>query len=204
MDGIAQRFLQAGELRRDLSRGLPEDALGKPHVLGVRAVFVDAQDPVVLADVRVAGPALEATGAGDVRLGRDVIPNGDRRHAGTGLDDLAAQLMPDDARRADAALGPFVPAVDVVIGPAEGRGQNLHDHLPRAGRRFGNVQQLQPRGSLRLDQCAHATFLPVSYYSRRRGFSRTVPSCGASVGLIRRAPVVSSFPGMFVTLPPSR
>src|SRR2546422_4646793 len=87
-----------------------------------------------------------------MRLGRDVVPDGDRRHPRAGLDDLAAQLMADDARRVDTALGPFVPAVDVVIGPAEGRGQDPHDHLPRAGRRLGNVQQLQPRGRLRLDQ----------------------------------------------------
>ena len=139
MDGIPQRFLQAGKLRRDFPRGLPEDALGKPHELGVGPVLIDAQYPVVLADVRVACPALKAHGARDMRLGRDIVPDGDRRHPRAGLDDLAAQLMADDARRVDAALGPFVPAVDVVIGPAEGRGQDPHDHLPRAGRRFGNV-----------------------------------------------------------------
>src|SRR5207245_9291373 len=107
------------------------------------------------------------------------------------------------ARRVDTALGPFVPAVDVVIGPAEGRGQDPHDHLPRAGRRLGNVQQLQPRGRLRLDQRTHASFLPVPYYTHRRGFSRTARSCPACGGRLRPAPAASSSPGTCVTPPPS-
>jgi len=33
MHGVSQRFLQTGELGRDIARRLPEDPLREPHIL---------------------------------------------------------------------------------------------------------------------------------------------------------------------------
>ncbi len=155
VDGVAQRLLQAGQFRGNLARGLPEHALREPHKFGVRAVHVDAQDAVVLADVRVAGPALEAHAAGDVRLGRDIVADGDHRDVRPDFHHFTAQLMADDAGRVNAALRPLVPSVDMVVGSAQRRGYDAHNHLAGPGLRLGNIQQLQAGSGLCFDQCAH-------------------------------------------------
>ena len=76
-DGIAHRFLDGRDLRREPLTG-PDVAHRQDDVFGERAVGVDAQDPQVAADVRATRPALVARAVDEVRLGGDQGSRDDR------------------------------------------------------------------------------------------------------------------------------
>ena len=81
---------------------------------------VDAEDPRPLAEVRVAGAAVEAHTAGDVALGRDVVADLGVPDGGPDLDDLYVTT-------ANPSGDPAVPD-----GTARGEGSR------RGGRRCGS------------------------------------------------------------------
>lgn len=64
IDGIAQRFLQASQLGGNVRGCFPENGFGEHDVVGKRPVQIDAENPVVLAHVGLAGAALKAGAAG--------------------------------------------------------------------------------------------------------------------------------------------
>jgi hypothetical protein len=78
IDGIAQRFLQASQLRRNVRGRLPEHGFREHDVVGKRAIQIDAENPVVLAHVGLAGAALKAGAAGQMRFGRDIVAHASR------------------------------------------------------------------------------------------------------------------------------
>src|SRR5437870_940692 len=118
MDGVAQRLLQASKFRGNLGGRFPEDALRQPDMLRIRPVKIDPQNSIVLANVRVAGPALKAHAACQMRFGCDVVAYLHRGDPRPEVDDMAAHLVPDDSRRMDSSLRPFIPTINVIIGAA--------------------------------------------------------------------------------------
>src|SRR5207248_9140360 len=66
---------------------------GHGDVLRERAVAVHTDDAGVLADVAVAGAALETVSAHDMALGGDELPGPELRHPAAHRDDLAGELV---------------------------------------------------------------------------------------------------------------
>src|SRR5439155_2587237 len=79
---------------------------GHDDVLGERPVAVHADDAGVLADVAVAGAALQAVAAHDVTFGRHELAGLEARHAVADRHDLARELVPHDHGWTDAAFRP--------------------------------------------------------------------------------------------------
>ena len=140
---------------RDGRIELPDVGLGDDDVLGEGAVGVDADDLHVLADVRLAGAALQALAAGDVHLGGDEVAF---LHAGDifadGLDG-AAELVAGNERGMNAALRPLVPLIDVQVGAANGRDFDLDQDFVRTECGIGNFADLCARSGLRLYDSKH-------------------------------------------------
>src|SRR5207248_915763 len=121
--------LHARQLRRDFGRGLPADAFRQANVLSEGAVAIQPQDRIVLANVPVAGSALETFAASYVRLRRHAVADFDRGYPLADRDNFAVHLMPENPGRLDALLGPIVPAIDVAVRPAHGRGAYLKNRF---------------------------------------------------------------------------
>ena len=115
---IAERFLNRGQLRWNLGRRFPQHAFRQDDVLGKGSIAVHAENAIISAHVRLAGPALEADSACQMRFGRHIVANFDEGNIGADLHDFPAHFMSDNARRLNAAVGPFVPIVNVGIGAA--------------------------------------------------------------------------------------
>ncbi len=152
---VAQRIENGRVLRRDGRIELPDIRLGNDDVLGEGAVGVDADDLHVLADVRLAGAALQALAAGHVHLGGDEVA---RLHAGHFVAhgfDGAAELVAGNERRMNAALRPLVPLVNVQVGAADGGHLDLDQDVGAAELRLGNFADFRARRGLRLNNGKH-------------------------------------------------
>src|SRR5437867_6252204 len=142
MDGIAQRLLQASKFRGNLGGCFPEDALRQPDIFRIRPVKVDPQNSTALANMRVAGSTLKANPTRQMRFGSDIVSHLDRGDPGPEIDDMAAHLVPDDSRRMDPSLRPFIPTINVIIGAAQRGGGNPHNYLAGPCLRHGNILKL--------------------------------------------------------------
>ena len=80
-----------------------------------------------------------------------------RRQALPDLDHRAGELVPHRLRdaRADPALRPLVPLVDVDVGAADRRGRDLDQRLVRSDDRDRHLPQLRPFARGRLDDRPH-------------------------------------------------
>src|SRR6185436_3772287 len=112
------------------------------HELREGAVLVQAVDLRADADVAVAGTALRALAADDVHLRGDVVADGDALAVGALADllDEAAELVAVNARRLHGVLDRRIPVVDVLVGPADGRGGDADEDLVRAGGGVGALR----------------------------------------------------------------
>jgi hypothetical protein len=79
---------------------------------------IDADDFHVLADVGLAGAALQALAAGDVHLGGNEVAFFNAGHFIAESGDLAAKFMARNQRGMNPVLGPAVPVINVQIGAA--------------------------------------------------------------------------------------
>src|SRR5262245_38279025 len=104
MHGIAKGIEEGGDLRRNLRRDQPEVSGGDDHILGKRAVLVDANAFGMGAEMAPAGPAVAADAAGDMALSRDTVAHLVALDAGAERRDIADEFMADDERRLDRAL----------------------------------------------------------------------------------------------------
>ena len=156
MHCIPQRIQQRGVLGRNRRRQLPDVALGNDGVARERPVRIHAQNPHVLADVRLADAALHALAAGHVHLRRNQVALFHRSHAATHSGHSARELVARNQRRMDAPLRPWVPVEDMQVGPANAGSLHPHQHLAGAGRRNRNLAQLDAGRS-------------VSFYYRLHG-----------------------------------
>ena len=118
MNSVSEWFLQAREFRGNIRRCFPESTFRKSDMFRTGAIEINSEDSIILADVPIARPALKARPTCQMRFSGDVIANRDGRNAAAKLHDLTAQLVTDDSRWMDSSLGPCVPAIDMIIGPA--------------------------------------------------------------------------------------
>ena len=134
---------------------LPDVGLGNDDVFCERAVGVDADDLHMLADVRLAGAALQALAAGHVHLGGNEVAflnAGDFFAEGF---DLAAELVSGDERRMNAALRPLVPLINVQVGAADGGDFDFDQHIIASKGRNLNVPDLCAGRGLRFYHSEH-------------------------------------------------
>ena len=73
IDGIPERLLDRGILRRNGLGRVPEDVLRQHDIVRKGSITVHAEDLVVAADVRLAGTALKTRSTREVRLCGDVV-----------------------------------------------------------------------------------------------------------------------------------
>src|SRR5271157_989701 len=156
-------FLRDGRIE------LPDIRLGNDDIFGEGAVGVHADDLHMLADVRFAGAALQALAAGHVHLGGNEIAFLDARYFVTDRFDRAAELVPGNQRRMNAALCPLVPLVNVQVGAAYGRHLDLDQYVGQAKLRFGNFADLRARRGLRLYHGKHRIWHESGSSAAERG-----------------------------------
>ena len=142
MDGVTERI----EDRRDLvwNRVVEPPDVDRRHcdVVCERAVRVDADDHHALADVGLTRPAEQTGAARNMPLGRHTLANGETAHRGTECLDRPDELVPDDKRRLNPALGPGVPGVDVVVRPADPGFAHADQYVGRSDPRHGDLAQI--------------------------------------------------------------
>ncbi len=114
MKRVPQGIHHGADRRRCGAEGHDVDG-GHGYELGKGAVAVHADDPSLLADMAVPGPALATVTANDVALRRDQLARRKlvRRHLGSDLRDLSGELVSDYEGRLHASPGPVVPVRDV-------------------------------------------------------------------------------------------
>ena len=113
VNSIAQRIENRRVFRWNGGIKLPDIRFWNDDVFRKSAVGIDADDLHVLADVRLAGAALQALAAGHVHFGGNEIAF---LYAGDFVAEcgyLAAKFVPGNQRRVNAALRPAIPVVDM-------------------------------------------------------------------------------------------
>ena len=123
--------------------GVEAPDVGRRHGDEIReaSVAVDADDPGVGADVRVAGPAEQAVAVDDVAFGRHAVADLDIGDERARLDDVTGELVADDDRRFDASLGPVIPGVDVYVRAAHAGAPDADEDLIRPNRGFRHFRE---------------------------------------------------------------
>src|SRR4051812_32474415 len=106
MDCVAKWLLGGGDRRRQLGVVTPGIAGRDRDILREAARPIHADDLDIAADMGIAGAAGVTVPADDMRLGRDIIANVDRRDLIADSDDIATELVAKDHRRVEAAARP--------------------------------------------------------------------------------------------------
>jgi hypothetical protein len=120
VEGVAHRIHDGADLGRDALQR--KDIAGRHRdELGERAVAVHPDDPGILADVTVAGAALQAVAAHDVSFRGHDLPHRQTHHAVSHRHDLSGEFVADHERGMDPPLRPRIPIGDVQIGAADAR-----------------------------------------------------------------------------------
>jgi len=140
---------------RDGGRELPDVGLWNDGVACESAIGIDAEDADVLADVGLAGAALQALAAGHVHFGADQVAFLDGGDAGAGAGHNASEFVAGNERRMDAAFGPGIPVVDVKVGSADACGLDADENLTGAGRGYWNLAQFDTGRCFGLDDGLH-------------------------------------------------
>ena len=134
---------------------LPDVGLRNYNVFGKRSVGIHTDDLYVLADVRFSGAALHALATSDMHLCGNEVAFFYARDFIAECDDLAAELVPRNEWRVNAALCPAIPLIDVQVSAADGRYLNLHQHIGAAEARNLNFANLRSRRGFRLYDGQH-------------------------------------------------
>ena len=113
------------------------------QVLGKRAVAVHAHALRVLAQVTPARQAVAAHPADDVALAVHQVALLEALHQAPDLLDDSYELVADDHRGLDRALGPVVPVVDVDVRPADRGLLDADKDVARAGKGHRSLNELE-------------------------------------------------------------
>jgi hypothetical protein len=159
---VAQRIENRAVTLGNRRIKFPDVRRGNLHEFRERAVLIDPDDPQILANVRLAQSALMAMAAVDVHLRADKIAGLDRGNFLAHALHVAAKLMSQRHRRLDPPLRPAIPAVDVQIGPADGRRLHPHEHVRRPDRRHRRGFVGEPARRLHLPQRFHRRGHPAA------------------------------------------
>src|SRR5579864_3167243 len=157
MHGVAQRIEDGCVLKRDSGIELPDIRFGDHDVFGEGAIGIHAYDLYVLADVRLAGTALQALAASHMHLGGNEVAFLDAGDFVAKGRYLAAELVSGNQRRMDAVLRPAVPVVYVQVGAADGRDLDLNQDVGASEGGDLYFANVGARSSLRLDHRQHCS-----------------------------------------------
>src|SRR3954470_4426035 len=176
VNGVAERIEQGSVIGRNGRIDLPNVRFRDTHVFGEGAVFVDADDLYVRADVSFADAALVTLAACNVHLGRDEITFlycGDFIAHG---DNVPAEFVSRNERRLDAAGSPLVPVIYMEVGAADTGDFYLHQNVAGAIARDFDFADLGAGLRLRLDYGHHG----LLHRSGQKGDFTTSPANPAS------------------------
>src|SRR5579862_8731481 len=158
VDGVTERIENRSVVEGDGGIELPDIRLRNDDIFGEGSVGVDADNFHVLADVGLAGSALQALAAGHVHFrGHEVafLDAGDLVAEGG---DLATEFVPGNERRVDPVLRPAVPVVDVQIGTANGGNLNLDEDFVTTEGGDLHLTNIRTGRGLGLDHRQHCSF----------------------------------------------
>ncbi len=144
MHRVAEGVVDGGPLGIDPFGHAPEVGLGHGDIVGEAAVAVHAQDDHVLAEVGVAGAALEALVADHVHLGGDQVADPVMTDVGAGFHDGAVEFVARRDRGLEPVLGPLVPLVYMQVGAADGPFVDLDQDFIGLDGRDGDLLHFQP------------------------------------------------------------
>ena len=153
--GVAERIEQRGVVGRDRWIDLPDIRFGDADVLGEGAVFIDADDLNVGADVSFADAALVTLATRHVHLGRDEVAflyGGDLVTHGY---NIPAKFVSGNERRLDASGGPLVPVIYMEVSAADAGDFHLYQNVARAVARHFDFADLGAGFGFRLDYRHH-------------------------------------------------
>ncbi len=155
MHGISERIEDRGHIQVHAFVMPPDVCHRNSDIVRECTRTVDAHAQRVCAQVPPASQAVPATAAGDVSLTAHDIAGMEVVYIGACLHNSANELVPNRHGHRNGALGPFIPVVDVQIGPANPRAQNFDQDIIDTDLRLGNVFEPQSWLSFTFDKCFH-------------------------------------------------
>ena len=153
--GVAEGVEEGRQFAGDGVRDWPEVGCRYDHVLGEGAVAVDADALGVRTQMLLAGAAVAAHAADHVAFGRDPLAFAVAGYTNTDLGDPADKFVADHQWRADRALRPLVPEVNMQVGTADRGLLQADQHFAGAWRGDRHLAQFDSGSGGRLDQRAH-------------------------------------------------
>ena len=143
MHGVAQRIENRGHVVRHRRIEMPDVRHRQREILGERAGPIHADALRFLAEVTAAGQAVSASPANDVPFAADDVVDAEILDVASHGDDPADELMAHDQRHGNGPLRPGVPVVDMDVGAADARAENLDQHVVDPD--FRNRHLIEPK-----------------------------------------------------------
>ena len=122
---------------------------------GEATVRIDADNFQVLADMRLAHVAGATMAAIHVHFGADEIAGLDGSHLRADFFDDAAKFVAESHRWTNSRSGPGIPAVDVQVSAADGRGAHADQNFDWARHGNGNGFELRAAFGAHLAKSFH-------------------------------------------------
>ena len=145
MHSVSERILDAGDIQRNFAESLSRRLGRNNRVWREAPVDVDAQNLRITTDVRLAGKALLAFSADDMRFAGDFIAHGKICDADADVLYNAAKFMSDNARWHDALRRPIVPLVNVHVRTTDASVFNGDFHTTRRDGGFRYFDEIDAR-----------------------------------------------------------
>ena len=155
MNRIAQRVEYRLDIRGNFGVVIPHIGLRQRDIFGKGAGPIHPHALGVIAQMATAGHAIPAMTANDVTFATDAIAEAKIVDVIADLHDFPDEFMADNPGNGNGLLSPFVPFMNMQVGPADSGAIDLDQHVVNTHFRLWHV--LKPKSFLRmsLHQCFH-------------------------------------------------
>ena len=180
MHGVSKRIEDGGNFTGDGWRVAPDIPYRQRDEFGKGSCTVYANALRVRAEMPPTRKAVPAATADHVALSTHEVPDREVRRVRAQRDDFADEFMPDHEGHGNGALGPFIPQIDVQVGPAQTGLQDLDQNVACPDLGDGNFLKPQPPLFLAFNESLQfrvppSAAKPRAQFSKRRKASATRP-----------------------------
>jgi hypothetical protein len=151
MDCVAQRVLDASDLRRDRGMSFAGVLFRDDDERSESPIHIHSEDLSIDADMPLSRLALATFPTRDVRLSCYEIPFPEGAHSLSHFHDLTREFVPDDSWGMYPARRPGVPSVNVEVRATHTGKSDADLHPSRADVGLGDLSYLYSRGGLGFD-----------------------------------------------------